>query len=63
MGRNLSVLSSNKLKVLIFLEILKNSEEKYFQELIFEQDGAPVRKSKISINFINERKKYWSGHD
>ena len=37
------------------MEILKIYEEKmYFQDLIFQQDNAPVHKSKIIGNFFQE---------
>ena len=45
----------SKLNAVVCLEILKIYEEKmHFLDLIFQQDDAPVHKSKIIGNFFQE---------
>ena len=54
-GRKLLVKCPNKLNAVGYLEILKIYEEKmHFLDLIFQQDNAPVHKSKIIGNFFQE---------
>ena len=54
-GRKLLVKCPNKLNVVGYLEILKIYEKKmHFLDLIFQQDNAPVHKSKIIGNFFQE---------
>ena len=54
-GWKLLVKCSNKLNAVGYLEILKFYEEKmHFLDLIFQQDNAPVQKSKIIGNFFQE---------
>ena len=58
-GRKLLAKCLDKLNALGYLEILKIYEEKmHFLNTIFQQDNAPVHKSKIISNFFqeNERK-------
>ena len=61
--RKLLVKCPNKLNAVGCLEILKIYEEKmYFLDLIFQQDNAPVHKSKITA--ISSKKtsgRYWNG--
>ena len=54
-GRKWLVTCPNKLNAVGYLEILKIYEEKmHFLDLIFQQDNAPVHKSKIIGNFFQE---------
>ena len=54
-GRKLLVKCPNKLYAVGYLEILTIYEEKNaFPGHIFQQDNAPVHKSKIIGNFIQE---------
>ena len=54
-GRKLLVKCPNKLNAVSYLEILKIYEEKmHFRDIIFQQDNAPVHKSKIIGNFFQE---------
>ena len=65
-GRKSLVKCPNKLSAVGCLEILKIYEEKlHFLDIIFQQDNAAVRKSKIIGNFFqeNERKVIeWPAH-
>ena len=55
-GQKWLVKCPNKLNAVSFLEILKIYEEKtHFLDLIFQQDNAPVHKSKIIGNFFQEK--------
>ena len=62
-GRKLLVKCPNKLNAVAYLEILKNYEEKmHFLDLIFQQDNAPVLKSKTIGNFFQKTSgRYWNG--
>ena len=54
-GWKLLVKFPNKLNAVGYLEILKMYEEKmHFLDLIFQQDNAPVHKSKIIGNFFQK---------
>ena len=54
-GRKLLVKCPNKLNAVVYLEILKIYEERmHFLDLIFQQDNAPVHKSKIIGNFFQQ---------
>ena len=54
-GRKLLVKCSNKQSAVGYWEILKIYEEDmHFLDLIFQQDNAPVHKSKIIVNFFQE---------
>ena len=53
-GRKLLVKFPNKLNAVVYFEILKIYEKMHFLDLIFQQDNAPVHKSKIIGNFFQE---------
>ena len=57
--RKFLVKCPNKLNAVGYLEILKNYEQKNFLDIIFQQDNAPVHKSKIIGNFFRENE--WKG--
>ena len=54
-GRKLLVKCPNKLNAVDYWEILKSYKEKmHFLDIFFQQDNAPVHKSKIIGNFFQE---------
>ena len=54
-GRKMLIKCPNKLKAAGYLEFLKNYEKIYFRDIIFQQDNAPVHKSKTIGNFLQEK--------
>ena len=61
-GRKLLFKCPNKLNAVGYLQILKIYQEKlHFLDLIFQQDNAPVHKSKITISSKKTSGRYWNG--
>ena len=60
-ARKMVVNCPNKLNAASYLEISRNYEKPHFQDINFQQDNAPVHKSKSTGNFSERGGRYWNG--